>query len=104
MNGLDLYYRNQVYFTYHYIFLSLSYFPFNPFLFEIEGNARVLNLADLPTEVLEEGIFPYLTHKELKRISLNQRLSDIANSVIDRKDKKCKYKLKCVLYEKYIQG
>ena len=62
----------------------------------------MLNLTGLPTEVLEEGIFPYLTHKELERISLNHRLVDIANSVIDKRDKKCKYKLKCLLYEKYI--
>ena len=63
----------------------------------------MLNLAGLPTEVLEKGIFPYLTRKELKRISLNQRLTDIANSAIDKRDRKCKYKLECVLYEKYIQ-
>ena len=62
----------------------------------------MLNLAGLPTEVLEKGIFPYLTRKELERISLNQRLADIANSVIDRRDTKCKYKLKCLLYDNYI--
>ena len=99
MNDLHLYYRNQV------IIFSLVYYILHLilFLFEIEGNARVLNLAGLPTEVLEKGIFPYLTRKELKRISLNQRLTDIANSVIDRRDTKCKYKLKCLLYENYIQ-
>ena len=63
----------------------------------------MLNLAGLPTEVLEKSIFPYLTRKELKRISLNQRLADIANSVIDKRDTKCKYKLKCLLYENYTQ-
>ena len=87
MNDLHLYYRNQV------IIFSLVYYILHLilFLFEIEGNARVLNLAGLPTEVLEKGIFPYLTRKELKRIRLNKRLKEIADSVMDKRDRKCKY-------------
>ena len=48
---------------------------------------------DLPTEVLESGIFPYLTRKELKGIRLNKRLKDIADSVIGKMDRKGKYNL-----------
>ena len=45
----------------------------------------------LPTEVIELGLFPYLTQKELKRMRLNRRLTDIADSVIEKRDRKCKY-------------
>ena len=58
----------------------------------ILGNYGVLNLMDLPTEIIELGLFPYLTHKEVKRMKLNRRLTDIADSVIERRDRKCKYK------------
>ena len=51
----------------------------------------MLNLAGLPTEVLQKGIFPYLTRKELKRIRLNKRLKEIADSVMDKRDRNCKY-------------
>ena len=57
----------------------------------ISGNDGVLNLMNLPTEVIELGLFPYLTHKELKRMRLNRRLTDIADSVIEKRDRKCKY-------------
>ena len=56
----------------------------------ISGNGAVLNLMDLPTEVIELGLFPYLTHKEVKRMKLNRRLTDIADSVIEKRDRKCK--------------
>ena len=58
----------------------------------ISGNHGVLTLMDLPTEVIELGLFQYLTEKELKRMRLNGRLTDIADSVIERRDRKCKYK------------
>ena len=45
---------------------------------------------DLPTEVIESGVFSYLAHKELKMIRLNERLTDIADSVIEKRDRKCK--------------
>ena len=45
---------------------------------------------DLPTEVIELGLFPYLKHVELKRMKLNRRLTDIADSVIEKRDRKCK--------------
>ena len=67
----------------------------------ISGNDGVLNLMDLPTEVIELGLFPYLTQKELKRMRLNRRLTDIADSVIERRDKKCKYLLKFLMHPKY---
>ena len=51
----------------------------------------MLNLMDLPTEVIELGLFPYLTQKELKGMRLNRRLMDIADSVIEKRDRKCKY-------------
>ena len=57
----------------------------------ISGNDEVLNLMDLPTEVIELGLFPYLTQKELKGMRLNRRLMDIADSVIEKRDRKCKY-------------
>ena len=53
---------------------------------------------DLPTEVLESGIFPYLTRKELKGIRLNKRLKDIADSVIEKMDRKGKYNLYSLLH------
>ena len=53
---------------------------------------------DLPTEVLESGIFPYLTRKELKGIRLNKRLKDIADSVIRKIDRKRKYNLYFLLH------
>ena len=56
----------------------------------ISGNGGVLNLMDLPTELIEFGLFPYLTHKEVKRMKLNRRLTDIAYSVIEKGDRKCK--------------
>ena len=58
--------------------------------YPIKGDAGIFNLMDLPTEVIESGVFPYLTHKELKRIRLNERLTDIADSVIESRDRKCK--------------
>ena len=45
---------------------------------------------DLPTEVIESGVFRYLTHKDLRRVRLNERLTDIADSVIEKRDRKCK--------------
>ena len=45
---------------------------------------------DLPTEVIELGLFPYLRHKELKGMRLNRRLMDIADSVIEKRDRKQK--------------
>ena len=54
---------------------------------------------NLPTEVIEKSIFAYLKHSELIRISLNKRLSDIANSVIEKREVKCKYKFHCSLHE-----
>ena len=48
---------------------------------------------DLPTEVVVSGIFPYLTRKELKEIRLNKRLKNIADSVIEKMDRKGKYNL-----------
>ena len=51
----------------------------------------MLNLTGLPTEVLEEGIFPYLTHTDLTKMRLNRRLTDIADSVIEKRYGKCKY-------------
>ena len=64
----------------------------------ISGNDGVLNLMDLPTEVIELGLFPYLTQKELKRMRLNRRLTDIADSVIEKRDRnrKCKYMFLCI--------
>ena len=53
---------------------------------------------DLPTEVLESEIFPYLTRKELKEIRLNKRLKNIADSVIEKMDRKGKYNLYSVLH------
>ena len=57
-----------------------------------------LSLMDLPTEVVVSGIFPYLTRKELKEIRLNKRLKNIADSVIEKMDRKGKYKLYSVLH------
>ena len=45
----------------------------------------------LPTELIESGLFPYLTRKELKGMRLNRRLKEIADSVMDKRDRKCKY-------------
>ena len=56
---------------------------------------------DLPTEVIEKGLFPFLMHKELKRMRLNRRLTDIADSVIEIRDRKCKHKLQGFLHDKY---
>ena len=56
------------------------------------------SLMDLPTELLESGIFPYLTRKELKGIRLNKRLKDIADSVIEKKDRKRNYKSYSLLH------
>ena len=61
----------------------------------------MLNLMDLPTEVIELGLFPYLTQKELKGMRLNRRLMDIADSVIEKRDRKCKCKLRFLMYQKY---
>ena len=47
---------------------------------------------DLPTEVIELGLFPYLTHTDLTKMRLNRRLKDIADSVIEKRYRKCKYK------------
>ena len=71
-------------------FVSIDHLPF-VHIVTISGNYGVLNLMDLPTEVIELGLFPYLTHKELNRMRLNSRLRDIADSVIEKGDKKCKY-------------
>ena len=58
----------------------------------ISGNAQILDLMDLlPTELIEPSLFPYLTRKELKRVSLSRRLKEIADSVMDKRDRKCKY-------------
>ena len=56
----------------------------------ISGNDGVLNLMDLPTEVIELGLFPYLKHVELKRMKLNRRLTGIAHSVMEKRYRKCK--------------
>ena len=56
----------------------------------ISGNHGVLNLMDLPTEVIELGLFPYLKHVELKRMKLNRRLTGIAHSVMEKRYRKCK--------------
>ena len=56
---------------------------------------------DLPTEVIEKGLFPFLTHNELKRMRLNRRLKDIADSVIEIRDRKCKHKLQGLMHDKY---
>ena len=56
----------------------------------ISGNDGVLNLMDLPTEVIELGLFPYLKQVELKRMKLNRRLTDIADSVIEKRHRRCK--------------
>ena len=53
----------------------------------------------LPIEVIEKSIFAYLKHSELIRISLNNRLSDIANSVIEKREVKCKYISNCLLHD-----
>ena len=45
----------------------------------------------LPTELIMSGLFPYLTRKELKGMRLNRRLKEIADSVMDKRDRKCKY-------------
>ena len=45
----------------------------------------------LPTELIESGLFPYLTRKELKGMRLNRRLKEIADYVMDKRDRKCKY-------------
>ena len=58
----------------------------------ISGDVQILDLMDLlPTELIESGLFSYLTRKELKRIRLNRRLKEIADSVMDKRDRKCKY-------------
>ena len=56
---------------------------------------------DLPTEVIEKGLFPFLMHNELKRMRLNRRLKDIADSVIEIRDRKCKHKLQGLMHDKY---
>ena len=56
---------------------------------------------DLPTEVIEKGLFPFLLHKELKRMRLNRRLKDIVDSVIEIRDRKCKHKLQDLMHDKY---
>ena len=56
---------------------------------------------DLPTEVIEKGLFPFLMHNELKRMKLNRRLKDIADSVIEIRDRKCKHKLQGLMHDKY---
>ena len=45
----------------------------------------------LPTELIQSVLFPYLTRKELKRISLNRRLEEIAESVMEKRDRKSTY-------------
>ena len=50
----------------------------------------------LPTELIQSVLFPYLTRKELKRISLNRRLEAIADTVMDERDTKCKYIFVCL--------
>lgn len=57
----------------------------------IAGDVQILDLMDLlPTELIESGLFQYLTRKELKRIRLNRRLKEIADSVMDKRDRKSK--------------
>ena len=80
----------------------LIFIKLNISSFLIQGDGRILNLLNLPNEVIEKNIFPYLRHKELIRIRLNKRLSYIANQVIEKRDRTCKYKLHCLLHEKYI--
>ena len=69
----------------------------------ISGNDGVLNLMDLPTEVIELGLFPYLKYREVQRMKLNRRLTDIADSVIERRERRGKYKLQSSMYDKYSQ-
>ena len=58
----------------------------------ISGDAQMLDLMDLlPTELIVDRLFPYLTRKELKRISLNRRLEEIAESVMEKRDRKSTY-------------
>ena len=38
-----------------------------------------------------QSIFELYIDKELKRIRLNRRLKEIADSVMDQRDRKCKY-------------
>ena len=89
----------------YFIYCLSVYIPvFNKLdisVFSIQVDDEMMNLVNLPTEVIENSIFPYLRHKELIRIRLNKRLSDIANSVIEKRDRKCKYKLHCLQHEKY---
>ena len=62
----------------------------------ILGDAQILDFMDvLPTKVIESGLFAYLTRKDLKRIRSNRRLKEIADSVMDKRDRKCKYILLC---------
>ena len=56
---------------------------------------------DLPTEVIEKGLFPFLMHNELKRMRLNRRLKDIADSVIEIRDRKCKHTLQGLMHDKH---
>ena len=79
------YYSDHAY-AYNIQSALLSFFTYS--CFSILGT----NLMDLPTEVLESGIFPYLTRKELKEIRLNKRLKDIVDSVIGKIDRKRNYK------------
>ena len=78
----------------------LIFIKLNISSFLIQGDGRILNLLNLPNEVIEKNIFPYLRHKELIRIRLDKRLSDIANQVIEKRDRK--YKLHCLQHEKHV--
>ena len=70
--------------------------PFHSII-KISGDAPNVDLMDLlPTELIQSVLFPYLTRKELKRISLNRRLEAIADTVMDERDTKCKYIFVCL--------
>ena len=57
--------------------------------FADKGNAKDINLMDLPNEIIEKSLFPFLGNNQLKKLRLmNLRLKKITESVIK---KRCKY-------------
>ena len=51
--------------------------------FSEKGYADGINLLDLPNELIEKILFPYLGYNELKEIGfMNLRLKEITESVI----------------------
>ena len=57
--------------------------------FADKGNAKDINLMDLPNEIIEKSLFPCLGNNELKMLRImNLRLKEITESVIK---KRCKY-------------